>query len=224
MSPGRQSADGCGTEAGSIATYLVTVAGSAGAFVPLCQFVSSLPSDFGAAVAVVMHSGPGSVLARVLQNRSRIRISPASQRDLLSHACVYVAMHGTHLIINPDAHLSVSDAPPVGWFRPSADWLFESAAASFRERHIAVVLSGLLSDGAARLRAVKRCGSTVFVQSPAEAQYREMPDAAIATGCVDAILRVDRLISAIQDVLSQRNMAVDAASWEAPFDQEALVA
>jgi chemotaxis response regulator CheB len=199
------------------ATYLVTVAGSAGGFEPLRELLSELPRGFGAAVVAMLHTGPGSLLADALRHRSQLPVWVCESGELLRAGNVYVAPPDTHVVINPDARLTISAAPPVRRFRPSADWLFESAAASFGDRHTAIVLSGMLWDGAAQLQAVKRLGGATFAQSPEEAIRPEMPSAAIATGFVDLVAPMSSMARAVCDLLSKRSAARDAAMWEAPF-------
>ena len=65
------------------ATSLVTVAGSAGAFPVLWQLVAKLPTDLKAAVAIVLHTGPGSTLAATLSRRSALTVLEASSGALL---------------------------------------------------------------------------------------------------------------------------------------------
>jgi chemotaxis response regulator CheB len=186
------------------ASTLVTVAGSAGAFDGLRQLVAALPRGLKSAIAVMLHTGPGSTLADSLAVGSQLPVRYGQSGLMLREGCVYVARPCTHLIVNPDASLTVSEAAPVRRFRPSADWLFESAAASFGERHMAVILSGMLSDGAHQLRAVKRLGGTVLAQSPSEARFPDMPEAAIATGFVDKVMSIGAMPAAIGEFVELR--------------------
>ena len=175
----------------------------------------------------MLHTTSRSRLSSTLSLASQRPVGDPVSGELLRNGCVYVAAPKTHLVVNPDACLAVSQASPVRGFRPSADWLFESAAAAFRERHVAVVLSGLLSDGAARLAAVKRHGGTVLVQSPADAEFPSMPAAAIATGCADEILPTAALADAIWRCVARCADAADADSWDgslAPTDASAASA
>ena len=82
--------------------------------------------------------------------------------------------------------------------RPSADLLFESTAASFKERAIAVVLSGSGSDGAMGVKAIKKMGGTVIVQDAKQAEFAGMPEAAQATGVVDFVLALDEIAPALE--------------------------
>lgn len=185
------------------ASSLVTIAGSAGAFQGLWHVLAMLPRELKSAVAVMLHTAPGSTLADTLALRSQMPVQLAQTGDLLCEGHAYVASPSTHLIVNPDGRLTVSRAAPVRRFRPSADWLFESAAASFGDHHIAVVLSGMLSDGARQLRAVKRMGGTVLAQLPSDAAFPDMPAAAIATGFVDRVVSIDAMPNVIRDLVER---------------------
>jgi two-component system chemotaxis response regulator CheB len=209
---------------GRAATYLISVAGSAGGFHSLRQLLNTLPRDCPAAVSVVLHIGPGSVLVDALETRSNLPVRWARSGDLLQAGVAYVAPSGAHLVINPDARITVAAAPRLHFFRPSADWLFESGASSFQDRQIAIVLSGRMDDGAAKLRAVRRVGGTVFVQDPATCRYPEMPSAAIATGHVDAVLSIAQMPAAIARVFSRRDSLADSVRWEYPFGKARLPA
>lgn len=71
--------------------------------------------------------------------------------------------------------------------------LLSSAAGALGSRLIAVVLSGRLTGGAEGVREVKRLGGRVLVQDPATAEAPAMPEAALATGCVDFVLPAEGL-------------------------------
>lgn len=112
-------------------------------------------------------------------------------------ATVYVAPPGLHVLVNPDATLSLSKAELVHFVRPSADLLFESAAASFTDKVIAVVLTGTGEDGASGVRAIKKMGGTVIAQDEKSSAFFGMPGAAIDTGAVDFVLPLDEIAEAL---------------------------
>jgi two-component system chemotaxis response regulator CheB len=85
----------------------------------------------------------------------------------------------------------------VHFVRPSADLLFESVAGSYKERAIAVVLTGTGSDGSMGVAAVKKMGGTVIAQEERSAEFSGMPGAAIASGNVDFILRLEEIPDAL---------------------------
>jgi len=106
----------------------------------------------------------------------------------LQPGIVYIAPPNRHLLVNPDGTLFLTETKLVHFVRPSADPLFESVAASFKHRAIAVVLTGTGSDGAMGLRAIQQMGGTIIAQDEATSEFFGMPGAAINTGHVDFIL------------------------------------
>jgi two-component system chemotaxis response regulator CheB len=85
----------------------------------------------------------------------------------------------------------------VHFVRPSADLLFESVAASYRERAIAVVLTGSGSDGSMGVKAIKKMGGTVVAQDERSAEFPGMPGAAIHSGSVDFVLPLEEIAPAL---------------------------
>jgi two-component system chemotaxis response regulator CheB len=85
----------------------------------------------------------------------------------------------------------------VHFVRPSADLLFESTAASYKDRVIAVVLSGSGKDGSLGVKAVKKMGGMVIIEDERSAEFAGMPAAAMQTGCVDFTLPLDEIAPAL---------------------------
>ena len=178
---------------------IVALAASAGGLAALSQVLSALPGDFPAAIVIVQHLDPRhrSLMAEILSRRTHIRVKQAEEGDSLTPATVYIAPPDRHLLVNPDATLSLSQSKLVHFVRPSADLLFESVAASFKDRAIAVVLTGTGSDGAMGVRAIKKMGGTVIVQDEGTSEFFGMPGAAIQTGNVDFTLPLTEISSAL---------------------------
>ena len=178
---------------------IVALAASAGGLSALSQVLSDLPGDFPAAIVIVQHLDPRhrSLMAEILSRRTHIRVKQAEEGDSLTPATVYIAPPDRHLLVNPDATLSLSQSKLVHFVRPSADLLFESVAASFEDRAIAVVLTGTGSDGAMGVRAIKKMGGTVIVQDEKTSEFFGMPSAAIQTGNVDFTLPLNEISSAL---------------------------
>src|SRR5690242_16131881 len=112
MSPALHSGSWCkpGDPNHSPAATLVTIAGSAGAFAALKAIFSVVPRTLRAAVALAVHRGEGSLLPEALSLRSRLPVGDATAGDVLRDGWVYVARPPTHLVVNPDGHMSVSSA------------------------------------------------------------------------------------------------------------------
>jgi two-component system, chemotaxis family, protein-glutamate methylesterase/glutaminase len=178
---------------------VVALAASAGGLTALSQVLSALPPDFPAAVVVVQHLDPRhrSLMADILSRRTSLKVKQGEEGDILTPAMVYIAPPNRHLLVNPDGTISLSQSELVHFVRPSADLLFESVAASYKDRVIAVVLTGTGSDGAMGVQAIKKTGGTVIVQDEKTSQFFGMPAAAIQTGNADFILPLDEIASAL---------------------------
>jgi two-component system chemotaxis response regulator CheB len=178
---------------------LIALAASAGGLTALSLVLSNLPAEFPAAVVLVQHLDPRhrSLMAEILGRRTSLQVKQAEEGDRLQPSTVYIAPPDRHLLVNPDSSLSLSQSELVHFVRPSADLLFESVAASYRERAIAVVLTGTGSDGNMGVQAIKKMGGTVIAQDEQSAEFFGMPQAAIQTGSVDFILSLDEIAPAL---------------------------
>lgn len=182
---------------------LVALAASAGGLKALTDVLAALPADFPAALVVVQHLDPRhrSLMAEILGKRTRLQVSQAREGDRLQPGHVYIAPPNQHLLVNADGILSLSQTELVHFVRPSADLLFESAAASHKERAIAVVLSGSGRDGSMGVKAIKKMGGTVIVQDEKTSEFFGMPDAALQTGLVDFVLPLSEIAPALQTLV-----------------------
>lgn len=174
---------------------IVALAASAGGLKALSRVLEALPADFPATVVVVQHLDPRhrSLMANILSRRTLLRVKQAEEGEGVCAATVYIAPPNRHLLVNSDGTLSLTQSELVHFLRPSADLLFESVAASYRDRAIAVVLTGTGSDGAMGVQAIKKMGGTVLVQDETTAEFFGMPSAAIQSGSVDFVLPLDEI-------------------------------
>lgn len=178
---------------------VVALAASAGGLTALSVVLSGLPAAFPAALVVVQHLDPRhrSLMADILSRRTALTVKQAEEGDRLSPATVFIAPPNRHLLVNLDGSLSLSQSELVHFVRPSADLLFESVAASYTDRAIAVVLTGSGSDGNMGVKAIKTMGGTVIVQDEKTAEFSGMPSAAIQTGSADFILQLNEIAPAL---------------------------
>jgi two-component system chemotaxis response regulator CheB len=178
---------------------VVAMAASAGGLNAIGKVLEALPGDFSAPVVVVQHLDPRhrSLIAEILSRHTRMRVKQAEEGEPLRPGTVYFARPDRHLLVNADGTLSLTQTELVHFVRPSADLLFESVAASHRERAIAVVLTGTGSDGVMGVQAIKKMGGTVIVQDKASSEYFGMPGAAIQTGSVDFTLPLAEIAGAL---------------------------
>jgi len=177
-----------------VARMLVVVGTSLGGFQALKVLLSGLPEAFPAPVAIVQHQAADTEgqLSELLQRYTVVSVQDAEDKDPLLSGRVYLAPAGYHLMIEGD-HCALSTEAPVWYARPSIDVLFESAAEAYGSGVIGVALTCASRDGARGLARIKACGGIAIVEDPVEAESRTLPDAAIASTAVDAILPVAQI-------------------------------
>jgi len=185
---------------------IVAIAASAGGLQALMAVLGTLPAGFGATVAVVQHLDPRhrSLLPEILGRRSALPVHQAAEGSKVEAGHVYVAPSDHHLLINAGGTISLTHTELVNFVRPSADLLFESVAAAYGERAIALVLTGTGRDGSMGVTAIKKRGGTVIVQDEASSEFFGMPSAAIRTGSVDFVLSLDEIPGALQTLLVRK--------------------
>ena len=178
---------------------IIAIAASAGGLSAVRQLLAALPGDFPAAIVVVQPLDPRhrSLMAEILSRRTNLKVKEAQDGEHLDAGTVYIAPPNRHLLVNADRTVSLTQTELVHFVRPSADLLFESVAASFKERAIAIVLSGTGGDGAMGVKAINKMGGTVLAQDEKSSEFFGMPGAAMATGCVDFMLPLEEIPSAL---------------------------
>ncbi|HEY8614419.1 MAG TPA: chemotaxis protein CheB, partial [Roseomonas sp.] len=179
---------------------LVVVGGSAGGIPALISLLKALPTDFPLPILVVQHLSRKvpSRLPEVLQWHTRWAVKWAEDGEPIRPGMVYVGPADRHLLVEPDQRLVLSSAPPVGWWRPAVDALFQSAAEVYGERVAAVVLSGAMWDGAKGMAAVASQGGITIVQDEATCGHFDMPACALDLGRADLIMSPGKIAEVLQ--------------------------
>lgn len=189
---------------------LIVIGASAGGYVALQHAVKGLSRNLPAAVVILLHSG-----------RSMLSENPLV--SLLSHACelsVQTVQDGERMqpgrMYVPPPEYSVVlyertlQLKPLAHTHPATmiNQLFESAAKAYHDRVIGVILSGLLRDGTAGLKAVHEAGGLTIVQDPTEAEYPDMPQNAMHDLPVTFCLRLAEIGPAL-DILARRGTTLE---------------
>lgn len=200
---------------------IVGIGASAGGLAALEEFFRQIPPKSGLAYLVVQHLDPTqkAMLAELLQRITPMPVREAENGKLIEPDRVYVIPPNTELSISNGALHLDKPSEPRG-LRLPINILFSSLARAQGERAIAVVLSGMGSDGTLGLQAVKALGGLIVVQQPDTAQFDSMPNAAIASGCADIIAAPAALPSLIFDFIARlqpaRQASTPSASDSAP--------
>jgi two-component system, chemotaxis family, protein-glutamate methylesterase/glutaminase len=198
---------------------IVVIGASAGGVEALKQLASQLPEDFPAAVLIVLHVSPHghSVLPTILSRVGPLKAVHPLQGQAIERGRIYVAPPDQNLLVKPD-YINLARGPRENGHRPAVDPLFRSAARSYGQRVIGIVLSGVLDDGTAGLLAIKMRNGLAIVQHPEDALYPGMPQSAIENVNVDYIVPIsempDLLMELVQQDVPEDNLPAEGSLLE----------
>jgi two-component system chemotaxis response regulator CheB len=158
--------------------------------------LGGLSEGFPAAVCIVLHTSPDSprVVPDMLRRQTSLPVKYADDEEPVRTGCVYIAPPDYHLLVE-DGLLGLGTGPRENRHRPAVDPLFRTAAASYRNRAVGVVLTGNLDDGTRGLMAIKKAGGVAIVQDPADTMFPGMPQSALNSVSVDYVVRISELAS-----------------------------
>ncbi len=178
---------------------LVVIGASTGGPVAVQKVVEQLPADFPLPVLVIQHM-PGtftSIFADRMDKACKVRVKLAEDGDSLQSGTVYVAPGGKQMLVKRNGvggRIYITDANTEMNYKPSLDITFRSLATSHKANDIlAIVLTGMGSDGCEGARELKKLGATVWVQDKKSCVVYGMPAAIVNAGLADEILPVDEI-------------------------------
>jgi two-component system, chemotaxis family, protein-glutamate methylesterase/glutaminase len=173
---------------------IIVIGASAGGFEALKVLARDLPADLDASIFIVWHMPADirGVLPEVLNRHGKIKAANAYDKETIEPNRIYVAPPDRHLIVE-SGQVRVTRGPKENRFRPAVDPLFRSAAHSYRQRVIGVILSGALDDGTSGLWTVKYFGGVAVVQDPRDAEVPSMPENALNEVAVDHVVPVSQM-------------------------------
>ena len=182
--------------------FRIVVAGaSLGGFRALKALLSGLPKDFPLPIVVVQHRSldESELLAALLANHVSLPVVEIHDKQEIKDGRIFVGPSNYHVLIDGD-HLALTTEAPVWDWRPSIDVLFESAAESFGEGVLGVLLTGMNRDGAAGLKRIKECGGHTLLQDPLSAEGQVVPKRVIESIPADSVLPVEKIASFMMDL------------------------
>jgi two-component system CheB/CheR fusion protein len=181
---------------------IVGIGASAGGLETLEQFFNKMPENTGMAFVIVQHLDPKHVgmMPELLQRMTKMTVFQVTDCLPVKPNCVYVIppnksmsiLHGTlHLFAPVETH----------GIRLPIDIFLRSLADDQQEKSIAIILSGMGSDGSLGLKAIKEKNGVVLVQDPDTAKFDGMPRSATATVIADIVAPVEELPAKLIDFL-----------------------
>ena len=192
---------------GSHSVDIVVLGISTGGPQALKSLIPQLPADFPVPVALVMHMPVGytEMYARRLDELSPLKVREAREGDVVQPGVVLIAAAGKHMTFRrrPDGTVVTHlDTRPLDTLhRPSVDVMFQSAAETFRDRVLAVVMTGMGSDGKQGAAWIKSQGGLVYTESEETCVVYGMPATVVEAGLSDKSIPLGKLAQVIREVV-----------------------
>jgi two-component system chemotaxis response regulator CheB len=186
---------------------MVLIGVSTGGPVALGRLLPAIPAEIGVPILIVQHMPPifTRSLAESLALKCRVDVREAVDGETPRPGTVYIAPGGRQMRLGggPECGpvIELTDDPPENNCRPAVDYLFRSAAHRFPGRAMAVILTGMGSDGTIGLRLLKRHGCFVIAQNEESSVVYGMPKAAVEAGVADVILPLDSIAARLTAVV-----------------------
>lgn len=180
------------------ATKIVAIGTSTGGPVALQKVLSALPADFPAALLLVQHmpssfTGP---FAERLNNMSKISVREAQDGDLIKPGHALLAPGGQQMLVKKSgdkAFVHVFPATPGQNYKPCIDITFNSLADTMIGKTLAIILTGMGSDGCNGVLNLKNKGSQVWVQDEETSVVYGMPASVVEAGGADYVYSIDEI-------------------------------
>jgi two-component system, chemotaxis family, protein-glutamate methylesterase/glutaminase len=180
---------------------LVVIGASTGGVEALRQIVPQFPAGLPP-IAIVQHISAffSRAVADRLASISGIQVREAGDNEPLRPGECVIAPGDFHLAVDFRVGGYVTrllQTPPIHHCRPAVDVLFRSAAEAAGHHLVAVLLTGMGSDGALGMQAIRAAGGTTIAQDEATSVVYGMPRAAVELGVVDHIVPLDAIAKAV---------------------------
>jgi two-component system chemotaxis response regulator CheB len=194
------------------ATPVVVVIGvSTGGPAALEVLLPALPGNFPLPVLIVQHMPElfTRLFAERLNGRCRLPVREAADGDPVCAGTVHIARGNWHMEVRPGARpvapatLRLSQGPLENHCRPAVDVLYRSAAAAYGAGVLAVILTGMGSDGMIGCRIIRGLGGSVLAQDQATSTVWGMPGAVVNAGLANRVLPLEAIAPEILRLTSR---------------------
>jgi two-component system chemotaxis response regulator CheB len=181
---------------------ILVIGSSTGGPEALAKVLPALPASLPVPVLIVQHMPPVFTrqFAQRLDRLSALRVVEALDGTPLAPGTVHLAPGDHHLTLRTTARGTttvLSQGPPENFCRPAVDPLFRSAVETYRGAVLAVVLTGMGSDGKLGAARIREAGGSVVVQDQSTSVVWGMPGAVASAGLADEILPLDRIAETV---------------------------
>ncbi|MBK6967249.1 MAG: chemotaxis protein CheB [Bacteroidales bacterium] len=184
---------------------VVCVGGSAGGLDAYIRLLKNLPSDMGVAIVIVNHLREvATFLHEILPQHTDMPVTLITEKLDIKPNQVFIIPEKRDLHILKGEFRLKPISKPRGW--PDVITVFmRSMTKNWDGKLIAVIVSGYDGDGADALCGIKKAGGITIAQKPETAARPDMPESAIASGCIDFILSPEEIAAEIVRIADGMN-------------------
>ena len=188
------------------AVDVVAIGASSGGPRVLEKVLSTLPATYALGIVVIQHMAEDFMAGLLdwFRQRCQLAVRIAQDGDVILPRRVLFAPEGTHLVVQAGGRVQLSDAAPVNGHRPSVDVTFKSLSKVYGARAGGMLLTGMGSDGAAGLLAIRQAGGVTMVQDEESCAVFGMPRAAIELGAAQHVLSPMGLVRSLNALHVER--------------------
>lgn len=182
---------------------LFVIGASAGGQSAVKVALTNIPASINAAFLVVVHSAYNttSYLVKHLEGKIALKVVEASDNLEIKPGTVYISVPDKHMIV-AEGMIKLSYGPRENMFRPSIDTLFRSAAVTYKNQCVGMLLSGRLNDGSAGMESIKTCNGLTVIQNPDTAEFKGMPFFAQQYVAIDYIKDLEEMTHTIAEIMN----------------------
>lgn len=179
---------------------IVCVGGSAGGLDAYIRLLKNLPADMGVAIVIVNHiTTMPTHLHEILPNFTTMPVELITENLSIEPNHVFIIPENRDLHVLEGDFLLKPISKPRGW--PDVITVFLRSLTRYWDgKLIAVIVSGYDGDGAAALCDIKEAGGTTIAQKLSTASRPDMPESAIASGCIDFVLSPENIAQEIMRI------------------------
>ncbi|CAI8773311.1 chemotaxis response regulator protein-glutamate methylesterase [Pseudomonas chlororaphis] len=191
--PARSAATGSSAAPKRKAYKLVAIGTSTGGPVALQRVLTQLPANFPAPIVLIQHMPAAftKAFAERLDKLCRISVKEAEDGDILRPGLALLAPGGKQMMVDGRGAVKILPGDERLNYKPCVDITFGSAAKSYGDKVLAVVLTGMGADGREGARLLKQGGSAVWAQDEASCVIYGMPMAIVKAELADAVYGLD---------------------------------
>ncbi|AAX16923.1 chemotaxis protein CheB [Borrelia hermsii] len=185
---------------------IVVIGISTGGPAALKEILPEIPKNFPVPIIVVQHMPKEftAEFARNLNNICNLAVKETSNKEILQKGFIYISSGGYHTRINKineNYQIEVFDAANVNGHKPSIGVLFKSISENVKEKAIALIMTGMGSDGSREIGDIKKAGGLTIAQDEQSSVVFGMPKIAIEENNVDYIVSISHVVKLLKAIL-----------------------